>query len=278
MGLNPEAVGTSVGPLTHRYDWKDAVLYALGIGATADDLDFLYEARGPKIYPSYAVIPAFKVLLETWGKVGGDPLGIVHHAQKITLYKPFEASSTLSSTAKVAGVYDLRRMAQAIFCTETRDQTGELVSESECSVIFRFDGNFGGPMPPRRHVYHTPKRPADFSFEQKIAAEQAILYRLNGDHNPLHIDPEVAKAAGFEKPIVHGLCTFGFACRAVVKEVLGNDPSRLKSLATEFRRPVLPGETLVIDGWKETDYLVLRAYCKERPTEYVLQNSVATFR
>jgi acyl dehydratase len=276
MGLNPDAVGYKTDPVVHQYRWQDAVLYALGIGASADDLDFLYEERGPKLYPSYAVVPAYQALFHAWQKVGGDLLGMVHHGQKITLFKPFAGEGSLTSVAKVVGVYDLRRMAQVVIATESRDQTGELVSETECSIIFRFDGNFGGEMPPRRHAHHPPKRKPDFEIAQKVSPEQAILYRLNGDHNPLHIDPAVATAAGFAKPILHGLCTYGFACRALLKEVLGNDPAKLKSLAVEFRKPVWPGDTLVTEGWQEPGEIVLRAYSRERPGDYVLQNAFAT--
>ncbi len=275
MALNPTAVGQRTRETVHEYQWRDVVLYALGIGAKGGDLDFVYESRGPKVYPSYAVVPAFEANVAALHAVGGNPLGIVHHAQKIALHRPFEPSGKLTSVARVAGIYDLRRMAQAVVTTETRDRNGELVCEAEFSIIYRLDGNFGGETPPKRASFKPPKREPDFVVEDETSPEQAALYRLSGDHNPLHIDPDIASAAGFTKPILHGLCTYGFVCRAVLGAVGGNDPSRLKVLCGEFRKPVWPGDTLVTRGWMESDKVVLRASTKERPEEYALHNAYA---
>ncbi|MBN1653637.1 MAG: MaoC family protein [Deltaproteobacteria bacterium] len=275
MALNREAVGYKTKSMIHEYRWQDAVLYALGIGAKRDELDFLYESRGPLVYPSYAVIPAYLASFAAWDVVGGNPMGIVHHAQKIALHKPFEGSGKLVSVGEVAGIYDLKRMAQAVIAVTTRDHAGELVSQAEFSIIFRFDGNFGGEAPPKRESYKPPKRDPDFVFKEKTSPEQAALYRLSGDYNPLHIDPDIASASGFNQPILHGLCTFGFVCRAVLRGFAGNDPAKLKALSGEFRKPVWPGETLVTHAWQEDGKIVLRTSTEERPEEYVFQNAYA---
>jgi acyl dehydratase len=275
MGINREAVGYKTGEIVHEYRWQDAVLYALGIGAKRTEIDFLYESRGPLVYPSYAVIPAYQASFAAWDVIGGNPLGIVHHAQKIVLHKPFEGSGKLVSVGEVAGIYDLKRMAQVIIAVETRDRTGELVSEAEFSIIFRFDGNFGGELPPKRASNKPPKREPDFIVKEKTSTEQAALYRLSGDYNPLHIDPDIASASGFNQPILHGLCTYGFICRVVLREAAEFDPSRLRVLSGEFRKPVWPGETLVTHGWYEENKLYLRTSTEERPQEYVFQNAYA---
>ncbi len=275
MALNPQCVGTVTEPVVHRYEWRDVVLYALGIGATLEELDFLYEARGPLVYPSYAVIPAFEAARAAYGLVGGNALGIVHHGQKITLAAPLKSSGTLVSRARVAGVYDLKRMAMVIIATETRDRSEQVVCETEFSIIFRLDGNFGGEAPPRRPKYKPPDREPDHSVEQAIGREQAALYRLCGDDNPLHIDPEVALSVGFDRPILHGLCTFGYVCRAVLRATAGNDPSRLKALGGEFRKPVWPGDTLVTQIWKLPDQLVLRASTREHPGDIAFGSAYA---
>lgn len=275
MALRPDSVGFVTEPVVHRYGWKDVVLYALSIGATLDELDFLYEARGPLVYPCYAVIPAFEAARAAFEVVGGNPLGIVHHGQKVALHRPLTSSGTLFSRAKVAGVYDLKRMAMVGIATETRDDSEELICQTEFSIIFRLDGNFGGEAPPRRPKYKPPDRAPDFRVEQPSSREQAALYRLCGDDNPLHIDPDVATSVGFDRPILHGLCTFGFVCRAVLQAAVGNDPSRLKVLAGEFRKPVWPGDTLATEIWKEPDRLILRASTRERPGDIAFGSAYA---
>ncbi|HJL45862.1 MAG TPA: MaoC family dehydratase N-terminal domain-containing protein, partial [Polyangiaceae bacterium LLY-WYZ-15_(1-7)] len=143
MALNPEAVGQTTKELVHEYGWKDVVLYALSVGATVDELDYLYEKRGPKVLPTYAVIPTFDVCGELFDLVGGDMLGVVHGSQRIVLHRPFASEGRLTTVGKVAAVHDLKRLAQAIFATETRDEKGELVCETEWLILFRLDGGFG---------------------------------------------------------------------------------------------------------------------------------------
>jgi acyl dehydratase len=278
MALNLEAVGKTTQPLKHTYRWQDAALYALGVGATRSELDYLFEKRGPKVIPTYAVVPGFTANMELFDVVGGNMLGVVHGAQKVRLHKPFAPADTLTTVGKVAGIYDLKRLATSIITTETRDGAGELVAETEWQIIYRLDGGFGGPPPPKTERVHTPERAPDFRVEEKTSPEQALLYRLSGDLNPLHADPEIGEKAGFGGPILHGLCTYGYAARAVLREAAGGDPSRLVSFSGQFRSPVWPGDTLITEGWNEDGRILVRMLTKERPETIVFGNAYAEIR
>jgi len=277
MALNPDCVGHETEELVHSYDENGVILYALGVGAKRDELDFLYEGLGPKVLPTYAVVPTFQVVGSLLNVVDGDLLGVVHGAQGIRLHKTFAPHGELKTVGKVAAIYDLKRMAQAIFTSETRDADGDLVCETEWNILYRFDGGFGGERPPKSAKARAPEREPDFVVEEATSPEQALLYRLNGDRNPLHADPAIGKSAGFDGPILHGLCTYGYVGRAILQNACEGDPARLKSLNGQFRKPVFPGETIITEGWKEDGKVIVRASTKERPGEYVVANSWAEF-
>jgi 3-hydroxyacyl-CoA dehydrogenase/3a,7a,12a-trihydroxy-5b-cholest-24-enoyl-CoA hydratase len=169
----------------------------------------------------------------------------------------------------------MKRFAQAVFTTETRDEAGELVCGTEWTMLFRFDGGFDGPRPPAVERHRVPTREPDFVVEERIAPEQALLYRLSGDWNPLHADPELAKKVGFDAPILHGLCTYGYVGRAVLREACGGDPARMKSLSGQFRRAVFPGETLLTRGWREGEMVYLQSATGEKPEDVVFGNAHA---
>ncbi len=282
MALNAETVGYETDVLTHTTTPRDVALYALGIGATRDELDYVFEERGPKVFPTYAVIPTFAACEKLFHVVEGDLLGVVHGAQKITVHRDIPANGTLLTVGKIAGVYDLKRLAQAIFTTETRDHDGQLLFETEWQIIFLKDGGFGGPRPPRSLRVKAPDRAPDFEVKETIPESQALLYRLSGDLNPLHIDPAVASQIGFDVPILHGLCTYGYVGRAVVNALGGGDGGKLKELRGQFRKPVWPGDTLITRGWRETtddgERIVLRATTEARPEEQPFANGYALLR
>ncbi len=251
MSLNPDSVGLRSASFELDYDWKSLVLYALGIGAKASELDYLYEARGPKVYPTYAVVPTYPVLMDLLERSGASLSGVVHNAQAITVHRPLPSSGRLVTSGTVTGIYDLKRMAQMVFSTQST-LGGELVFETEWSLLLLGAGGFGGPRPPRSVMSRVPAgvQPS-FVFEEVVSPEQAMLYRLSGDANPLHIDPEVARRVGFEQgPILHGLATFGYCARALTLERLGGDAARLATLRAQFRKPVWPGEALRIVGYE----------------------------
>jgi len=275
MALNPDCVGHETAELVHSYDENGVILYALGCGAKREELDLLYEGLGPKVLPTYAVVPTFQVVGALLNVVDGNLLGVVHGAQGIRLHKPFTPRAELKTVGKVAAIYDLKRMAQAIFTSETRDADGDLVCETEWSILYRFDGGFDGERPPKSPKARPPEREPDFVVEEATSPEQALLYRLNGDRNPLHADPAIGKQAGFDGPILHGLCTYGYMGRAILHQACGGDPNRFRGFNAQFRKPVFPGETIITEGWVEDGKVIVRASTKERPEEYVVANSWA---
>jgi acyl dehydratase len=279
--LDPSSLGKESERLRFTYRWQDAALYALGVGATARELPLVYEGldgAGPQVLPTFAVIPTYEGCKALFDVVGGDFEGVVHGGQSIRLHKPFAPSGELVTVGSVASVGDLKRMAQVVFHTETRDGAGELVCETDWTIMYLLDGGFGGEPPPKSVRLRPPEREPDWIVEEKTAETQALLYRLSGDHNPLHADPAIAdKAAKVTggRPILHGLCTYGHVGRAILSQACGGDVARLKAFTGRFSRPVWPGDTLVIRGWNEAGRAVVVAGTKEHPEEPVFSNAWA---
>lgn len=278
MALDLSIVGRASQPATLSYDWKTLAAYALGVGAKRSELAFLYEGTpgGIRVLPSFAVVPAYAPIMELLAGSGGDMAMVVHGAQTVRVLAPPPPEGTVETVAKVDAVYDLKKFAQVILSTESRIR-GEAVFATTWSIIYRNAGNFGGPRPPENDAPSLPKdREPTFSVREATTPEQALLYRLSGDPNPLHADPAFAEKVGFPQgPILHGLCTFGFACRAVLHAACGGDPSRMKSFSAQFRRPVWPGDTLVTRGYAiDGDRIVVDTRVEERD-ESVLANAWA---
>ena len=249
--LNLDLIGKPLAPQRHEYTWRDAVLYALGVGARTDgELDYLYEGRGPKVLPTFAVVPSFRSLVDVVSVLGANPLHILHGEQTIRLVRPIPPSGAFETRGEVTGIYDKGKGALVVVSAKTTDGKGEPVFEYEFSLFVRGAGGFGGERGPEARAVEIPDRPADFSESQTTSPEQAAMYRLMGDLNPLHIAPEVGVAAGFGRPILHGLCTYGFAGRAVVRHACKGDPGKLSSFAARFSGVVFPGDTLVTSGWR----------------------------
>jgi acyl dehydratase len=246
------------------------ILYALGIGAKADELDYLYEGRGPKVFPTFAVVPAFPPVLELLRNTGGNLAQMVHGAQTIKIEKPIPPEGTFVTVARVEGVYDMKRLVQVLVSTSTQ-LAGEVVCTTQWQLLFREGAGFGGAHPPKLVTPAVPEGQApSFEDEDTTTREQALLYRLSGDFNPLHVDPEFAKAAGFvEGPILHGLATYGMVARAIVKHACDGDASRLRAFTAQFRKPVWPGEALRTVGYRVGSSVVVKAYAGGRPDPVV---------
>lgn len=267
MSLDLSSIGFKTEPHVFTYDWKTAVLYALGVGAKRSELEYLYEGLGPKVLPTFAVIPAYGPVSELFVKTRCDMTRLVHGAQSLRVYRPLPPAGTLHTVGRIRGIYDMKKLAQVVLETKTT-LAGEPCFDTEWQLLVRDAGNFKGERPPKSETPKIPEGAApDFEHSELTSPEQALLYRLSGDLNPLHADPEFASRVGFEQgPILHGLCTYGFVARAVIQKACGGDASRLKSLTTQFRKPVWPGETIRTVGYALGDgRIVLQAFAGDRP-------------
>lgn len=252
MALNFECVGKEFGPYPFEYGDKDVILYALGVGATHEELQYLFEgSKNFTVVPSFAVIPAMPALFEAVALLNADLTRLLHGEQAIRWFRPIKPAGTLYTRYKISAVYDKGKGALAVVTATSADEQGEEVFENVISLYIRGEGGFGGDPGPKGERYDPPEgRPPDYVVEQRTMRKQALLYRLCGDRNPLHASPEFAAAAGFERPILHGLCTLGFAVRHLVQAGLGGDPWRLKFLTARFSAVVYPGDTLKTEGWR----------------------------
>ncbi|MBN2340446.1 MAG: MaoC family protein [Deltaproteobacteria bacterium] len=249
MALDLQTVGKAFGPIVQEYTWKDAALYAISLGAGRDDLGYLLDPT-PKVLPTYGVIPTFDPVFDLLKATGGDLVTLLHSSQRTEIIRPFPHEGKMETTATIRGIYDMK-IGAAVVIDTTTDVNGEATAGTTWTLLLRGEGGFGGERPPARLKIKPPANAApDFSVEVPTLDNQALLYRLNGDINPIHADPKVAEAAGFDRPILHGLCFYGIAGRVALKELAGDDPSRFRALECLFAKPVMPGDTLVVEGFK----------------------------
>nr|XP_022331335.1 peroxisomal multifunctional enzyme type 2-like [Crassostrea virginica] len=248
-------------PSEFSYTERDVILYALGVGSSTkepDYLKFLFENAGDfSVLPSFAVIPAFSS--QTGMMVGGIPgfqidlAKVLHGEQYTEIYKPLPPRATLTSKSRVVDILDKGSGAVLIVNVETFDEKNEKLAFNQFTTFVVGAGKFGGKRnsDEARPTANPPKRPPDASISEKTGIDQAALYRLSGDRNPLHIDPSFAAMGGFSQPILHGLCSYGYATRHVLRQYCDNDVSKIRAIKVRFSKPVLPGQTIQTDMWKE---------------------------
>jgi acyl dehydratase len=259
MGLNPDAVGATGGPVERSWDSKDCLLYALGVGAGTIDpvnqeLEFTTENSQnvqQKVLPTFPVIVGMGA--GAMMKAGDiDFTMLVHGEQGVELHRPLPVEGTAVITDTIVGIYD--KGSGGVVATEAEGvdkATGEKLFTTRASLFIRGAGGFGGDRGPSGKRNQPPERPADHEVTYQTRADQALLYRLSGDRNPLHSDPRFAEAAGFPKPILHGLCTYGFTGRALLHALCGGDPDRFQLMEGRFSSPVMPGDALTVRMWVE---------------------------
>lgn len=278
------AVGAELAGTTFTWDEDDIILYHLGIGAGApptDPRELRYAYEGDlDVLPTYASIPQFPIMMSIGIAPGFDinPAMILHGEHGIVVHEPIPTSGTVTQTGRVTEVLDKGKGALAIIEIESvLEKTGRPLFTNRASIFIRGEGGFGGDSGPPT-IDLMPDRGPDHIAESVTLPQQALLYRTaSGDKNPLHADPGFAALAGFERPILHGLCTYGIVCKAVVDHALEAGPSAVASFRARFSGVVYPGETLVTSIWDEGDRLLVTATAKER-AEMVLSNGVVERR
>ena len=257
--------------IEHSYTDRDTILYALGIGLghdplNAHELDFVYE-KNLKPLPTFAAVLGYPGFWIRDLPTGIDWVRLVNGEQGITLHRPLTPQGTVIGRTRIVEVIDKGAGKGALVYTErkvTDKASGALIATVTQTTFCRADGGFGGPPRESPPLHPIPERPPDMVCDLPTRPEAALIYRLSGDRNPLHVDPAVAAAAGFPRPILHGLATFGVAGHAVLKSVCGYDPSRLVWLAGRFSAPVFPGETMRTEIWRDGAAVSFRAHVLER--------------
>lgn len=263
MALNHDAVGVESAPAERRWTSKDTLLYAVGVGAGLDDpaKELAYTTEN-SAEVAQRVLPTFAVLAVQGGArpaLGDfDRAMLVHAEQAFELQAPLPPAGVVRTTSKVAGIYD--KGSGALVVTETvavDAESGAPMINARSSVFIRGEGGFGGSRGPANE-WKEPARPPDHQVTYRTRPEQALLYRLSGDRNPLHSDPAFAARAGFPRPILHGLCTYGFTGRALLHTLADSDPARFAGMSGRFSAPVFPGESLTVSMWVDGDSAVFR--------------------
>lgn len=256
MPINPDAVGTESAPVERSWTSKDALLYAVGVGAGTSELSFTTEnSKGiaQQVLPTFAVIAgAGGAAMAAAGDI--DWTQLVHGEQAFELAGPIPVEGTVRTVARITGIYDKGK--GAVIATEGTSvdaSTGEPRFTTRSSVYIRGAGGFGGERGPSGPRNEAPDRSPDVEISYQTLPDQALVYRLSGDRNPLHSDPEFAKLAGFDRPILHGLCTYGFTGRALLHGLCDGDPARFRSMEARFSSPVYPGDELMVSMWRTGD-------------------------
>lgn len=277
MAINYDALMTaSLSDIPVRYDEKDAVLYALGIGFGGDPLDprelpFVFEQRGPRTVPTFAsmLVPDSFLRLS-----GCDVRGVLHRTQSLELYRPLPPAGNLLANQKIIGVTDRGEAQGAEIEVESelrRKNDDTVLCTLTSRLIARADGGFGGPPPIARERHALPDREPDLVCELPTRRDQALLFRLSGDLNPLHADPLVARDAGFASPLLHGRCTYGIACHAILKTVCDYDFTLISGFDVRFSAPVYPGDVVTTEMWQDRNIVSFR--CKVNSRQSVVINN-----
>ncbi len=254
MALDHSLVGEPGGPHERSWTSTDALLYAVGVGAgLGDPLSELQFTTENSEGVAQQVLPTFAVLISqaaTGRRLGSfDRAQLVHAEQSFELHRPLPVAGTVRTVSTVSGIYDKGSGALVMIQNEAVDAaTGEPMVTARSGAFIRGEGGFGGERG-SSEPWQRPERTADHQVVLATRPEQALLYRLSGDRNPLHADPKFAARGGFARPILHGLCTYGVTGRALLHTLCGSDPARFASMSGRFTRPVLPGDSLTISIW-----------------------------
>lgn len=274
MAINPKAVGEVGEAREHSWSSKDAMLYAVGVGSGTDELSFSTEKN-------QKVLPTFATIIGRGGsphhKLGKYDLGKnIHGEQSIELVNPIPPQGTISSVGKIEAVWDKGSGAAVEESSVSTDKaTGKVILRTRSTSFILGEGGFGGERGPSAPKNSAPDRKPDHEVSYATRPDQALTYRLSGDMNPLHSDPEFAKRVGYDRPILHGLCTYGFTGRALLHTLCGSDPAKFKKMSGRFSNPVIPGQTITIKMWVDGQSAIFQTY--NETGDIVLSNGKFTF-
>jgi acyl dehydratase len=283
MPIDPKkALGAKLGEGSYTWTKDQVILYHLGVGAGVPatdpgELEYTYE-KNLKVLPSFGVIPVFGAL----GGLGSVPglefnfAMLLHGEQDIQIHQPIPPEATVTSSGEIAELWDKGKAALVVLEVKTRDEANMPLFTNRFSLFLRGEGGFGGESGPKAGNL-PPERAPDGVIESKTLPQQALIYRLSGDKNPLHADPDFAKMGGFDTPIIHGLCSYGVVCKAVVDGVLGGDVTKVARYQVRFAGVGYPGETYLTSYWKEGDKILIQAKSKERDA-LIISNAAITIR
>jgi len=277
MPLNPDAVGLTGGPVTRSWTSKDALLYAVGIGAGTDEVAFTTENTkdlAQRVFPTFAVILGG----------GGSPMDrigsfnralMVHGEQGFELLDEIPPDGELERRGRISAIWDKGSAALVEVESEAVDKaSGKPLLRTRSTLFCRGEGGWGGDRGPSEKI-EFPETEPTHQVTYQTRGDQALTYRLSGDRNPLHSDPSFAAMGGFDKPILHGLCTYGFTGRALLHSLCAGDPSRFRSMNARFSRPVMPGDELTISMWADGNRALFRT--TNQNDEVVIDQGVCTF-
>ena len=262
MPINPDAAGSIGEPSEFSWTSKDSLLYALGVGAGSSDptgfeLEFTTENSNGI---TQTALPT-QVVVMGGGRTPGfgdfNPMFLLHAEQRITLHQPLPTEGTAVATGKVGEIYDKGKAALVYLETNVADADGNPMWSTRAGLFISGEGGWGGDRGPS-NAWELPDRDADQVVSYPTRTDQALLYRLNGDRNPLHSDPTFAAGAGFDTPILHGLCTYGFTGRALLHAACDSDPARFAGMGGRFKSPVIPGEVLEVHIWDQGDEVLFQ--------------------
>lgn len=284
MPIDPAvAVGADLGATTFSWTPREVALYNLAVGAAHDPMDQVglayVDDTDPKVLPGFATVAATFLATEapkvSFPGVDIDLAKVVHGSQEVRVHRPLPATGTATTRTRIAEVQDKGSAAVIVQESETVDEDGSPLWTARSSIFAKGEGGFGGERGTSSRI-DLPDRAPDHELTAPTLPQQALLYRLCGDRNPLHSDPAFAEAAGFPRPILHGLCTYGTVCRALVDEILGGDTTAVAGYGASFAGVVFPGETLRIRAWEDGDRLLVTAVVADRDDAPALGNVVLT--
>jgi acyl dehydratase len=284
MPIDPsKALGAELGEGKHTYTRDDVILYHLGVGAGVpatdpNELEYTYE-KNLKVLPSFGVVPTFSSMAGL-GAVEGMDFNfamLLHGEQDLEVHQPIPPEATITNKGKVAEIWDKGKAALVVLQVDSSDESGQPLFTNRFSLFLRGEGGFGGEAGPKAGN-KAPDREPDGVVEVKTLPQQALIYRLSGDKNPLHADPEFAKMGGFDTPIIHGLCSYGVVCKAVVDAALGGDVTKVARYQARFAGVGFPGETYRISYWKEGDKILIQANSVDRNNAPIISNAAITIR